>query len=334
MSRQGGGVMAYVPDEMMRRKRNVSRSAWDVYEALCAFADSDTGVVESCHFNYPKLVEMSGVKLGTARNAMMELRKKGWRWEDDAGRIHLAGIFVIEAKRLAEERRVARAKARKASLTGETVSLGNDAPSLASDAVSPRSDARIDKERARGSTNPNQPSTNPKTNTHTLTPSHATGGVSPPDGGGVCVLFRSRCSPEQIARYARAFGLGLGWEKTARKTGADDDWIEAFDRDPEGFVAAHSKRSTNAGGSDERSIRPLAAAVGAYNGGSDEVLRDLGPAEFEELAEAVATTVEVHRRDAEAVIAELRVTEADRERMRGRFGVSGQEVVKRAGAGK
>lgn len=186
--------MAYVPDDRMRRKREVSRSAWDVYEALCSFADSDTGIVEPYHFSYAKLVEWSGVALGTARNAMIELRKKGWKMEDGQGRIHLAGVFVIEAKRLAKERKKAAASPEQPSLLDDTTSLVNDAASLASDVTSPASDtaslvndASIDKDRARGFTNPDQPSTSPKTNTHTPTPDGPVAETAPPDGGGVCV---------------------------------------------------------------------------------------------------------------------------------------------------
>ncbi len=79
---------------------------------------------------------------------------------------------------------------------------------------------------------------------------------------------------------------------------------------------------------------PAAVIEAPAHRGGDTLLRDLALDEFEDLAEAVATTVEVHHRDAEAVIAELPMTDADRERMRGRFSVSGQEVAKRAGAGK
>lgn len=196
--------MAYVPDDRMRRKREVSRSAWDVYEALCAFADSDTGVVESYHFNYPKLVEWSGVALGTARNAMSELRKKGWADERAGGRIHLAGVFLKEAKELA--------RAKKTSLV-------NDAVSLASDTASPASDASIDKERARGVTSPNQPSTSPETSPHTP----ARGGlvlVAPAsaDGERVCVCGLV-ISLELLERYARnqTPRLGGGWINNALK---------------------------------------------------------------------------------------------------------------------
>ncbi|MCA1615029.1 MAG: hypothetical protein LC795_15535 [Acidobacteria bacterium] len=205
--------MAYVPDDRMRRKREVSRSAWDVYEALCAFADSDTGIVEPYHFSYAKLVEWSGVALGTARNAMIELRKKGWKMEDGAGRIHLAGVFVIEAKRLAEERK---RKAKKAAAMPEQPSLLDDAPSPASDKTSPASDtaplandtaslasdARIDKERARGSTNPDQPLTNP-TSPHTPAPAAPVAKAPPPGGGGGCVSMpKSRHRKEQCIAWA------------------------------------------------------------------------------------------------------------------------------------
>ncbi len=151
--------MAYVPDDAMRCKRDITHSAWDVYEALCSFADPDTGIVESRHaFNlsqrqrHQRLVEFTALKLGTVKNALMELRKEGWI-EERAERVyHLVGTFLND---LREWKRTPP----QPSPVSDATSPGNASASPHSDAPSPVSDGRVDKDRARGSdqTRPNRP---------------------------------------------------------------------------------------------------------------------------------------------------------------------------------
>ena len=246
--------MAYVPDDAIKIKRKVSRSAWDVYEALCAFADSDTGVVEHYHFSYPKLVEWSGCKLGTARNAMTELRHNRWIEERPDGRIFiLVGTFL---KALREAREAA-ARARRASLTSDapspasdTSSLVGDAASPASDGASPANDARIDKERARGFTSPNQPSTSPETNTHTPTRAGLVLVAPAASAGGerVCVCGLE-VSLELLERYARnqTPRLGGGWVNNALRGCTGHELVKSWlarqsapaERPPELLDAKH-----------------------------------------------------------------------------------------------
>lgn len=304
--------MAYVPDEMMRRKRNVSRSAWDVYEALCAFADSDTGIVEPYHFNYPKLVEMSGVKLGTARNAMTELRQKGWRWEDEAGRIHLIGIFVIEAKRQAEERKRKAKKALPASaqpsLLNDDVSLPSDTTSLGNDAASSASDAHIDKDRARGFTNPDQPATSPHTPTQ-----GAAGRDGMAAGAGGCV-------PISNSRQSRADCVAWAEWRKAEGGRIDDAYAVGIARWRDGTA------------DDE---------IADFLARREQVLEGRRPVEqqftpYHVAAQAVASVAQVPGYDVAAYIAQMQgVSEETREKLRERFLQSpAGDIAKRAGAGK
>jgi hypothetical protein len=137
----------------MRLKRNISRSAWDVYEQLCDYGNAKTGVVKGCYVSNARLVKDIGLKLGTVKNARTELRQKGWL-EERGGDIHLlVGTFLDERLRRKRE------AANRSSVSGP--------PSLSNGEPSPTNDGRIDKERARGITSPYHPSTSPKTNTHT-----------------------------------------------------------------------------------------------------------------------------------------------------------------------
>jgi hypothetical protein len=151
----------------MRRKREISRSAWDVYEQLCAYGDAESGAVEDSYVSNARLVADTGLKLGTVKNAMTELRKKEWLSEHGTLLKLRVGTFLA-----------ARRRQRKTSLHSDAPSLRNDAPSLVSDDPSLTSDDHIDKDRARVLTNPlTNPSTNPHTNPRALAPEPPAAGV-------------------------------------------------------------------------------------------------------------------------------------------------------------
>lgn len=146
--------MAFVPDDALARKRNaegkriISPAEWDVYEQLCAFADTDTGIVEARHWPKEKLAAKTGLKLGTVKNALHELRKKldkpdevgPWIIEERDGRFHLYGTFLKER--------------RKQKRKSKAPSPDSDDLSSISDAASPDNDGAINRSRARVLTNP------------------------------------------------------------------------------------------------------------------------------------------------------------------------------------
>ena len=209
--------MAYSPDDARARRRELSRSAWDVYDQLCAFGDPNTGVVESRFAGNARLAEFTALKLGTVKNAMTELRKKGWVEEREGRILLLVGTFLREVRRLKRE-------AAQASPTGDAPSLVNDGDG--------------NKERARGLTSPlTSPETSPETNTHTPAPAVQGARAAPPDGGGVCVSM-PRHSKETLRRYGAAHAdregrpLGEGWVTEAFRTGAWNDavdiWLESL----------------------------------------------------------------------------------------------------------
>lgn len=135
----------------MRRKRDITHSMWDVYEALCSFADPGTGVVEARHAPNSRLVEVTGLRLGTVKNALTALRKTRWI-EGRGAQIHLlVGTFLSELR--------GAKRTPRPSPVSDPASPGDDAASPLSDAPSPVSDGRIDKGRARRSdqTRPNRP---------------------------------------------------------------------------------------------------------------------------------------------------------------------------------
>jgi hypothetical protein len=195
--------MAYIPTDAMRRKREVSGSAWDAYEALCELSDWETGVVAPGRFSYPKLMELACLKIRTARNAMWELRSMGWIGDGEGGAVRLlVGTFMAEIRERKEAQEEARKRAAM-SPTSDTMSPRSDAASPISDTMSPISDTRIYKERARGSSSSLTPSVNSQSHTPP-TPSHANGREAPPDGGGVGVLSmpKSRHEKSQCVAWA------------------------------------------------------------------------------------------------------------------------------------
>jgi hypothetical protein len=125
--------MAFIPDDAMRRKREISRSAWDVYEALCKFADKETGIVEERYLHqwhpykrHARLVEWSGLTLGSAKNALTELRKKRWIAEDNGHIFLLVGTFLD--------------KLRKPKKSAPSPVVSSDPPSPYNDDSSPTND--------------------------------------------------------------------------------------------------------------------------------------------------------------------------------------------------
>lgn len=311
----------YTPDGTEVRLGDISPAAGRLYLFYCRWRDHKTGYSRK---GYDVAVVELKLSRATAYRAQRQLLDEDMILESE-GRIGLRGGSFEPYDQTQAARRVwATPRAElpgERSLNFETDSenrLKIETENLNAETVCLKIETGAYKERAR-----DYPSHSPSDLHHTPpTPSHAESDGSPPRGGGVCVLFRSRCSPEQIAAYARAFGLGLGWQKQARKTGVDDDWIEEFDRDPEGFIVAHAVRPPT----------PPAAMEARIAGGGDAGLRELTPVELEELAESVESLVEVQGREASAVITELRVTEADRERLRGRFGVDDGQVARVARA--
>lgn len=191
--------MGYVPDDAMRRKREVTHSAWDVYEALCSFADPDTGIVEERFCPNKRLIEQTGgLKLGTVKNAMTELRRERWT-EHRGGRIRLlVGTFLGELREQHSQRgQQARpspagdARPAQPSLYGDEVSPAgdassptNDGASPANDAPSPTGDGRSNKVRARVLTRPDQTGTRPAS---THTPDRRAREAPAVEAGGVCV---------------------------------------------------------------------------------------------------------------------------------------------------
>jgi hypothetical protein len=151
--------VAYIPDDAMRRKRTLTGSAWDVYEALCAFADPDTGIVEARHWSHERLVEQTGgLALGTVKNAMTELRigrrdtqgqkvhEGGWV-EERGGCLHLlVGTFLNELRQVKKQPLALSPVGDEKSPVGDACaslpSPTGDKKSPASDDSSPTGDAR------------------------------------------------------------------------------------------------------------------------------------------------------------------------------------------------
>jgi hypothetical protein len=198
--------MAYVPDNAMRRKRQISRSAWDVYEQLCAFGDADAGIVEARFVSNSRLVEETGLALGTVKNALTELRKKGWI-EERRGRVFLlVGTFLNELRRR-----------KKVSSASDAPSPYGDASSSVSDAPSPVSDGDRNRTRAWSDQPLNQP-----VNQHTHQPAAVAESPlateAPAARVGVSPDVRSKFSRPELWRYANANGLGGGWVTEAQRT--------------------------------------------------------------------------------------------------------------------
>jgi hypothetical protein len=222
--------MSYTPDDAMLRKRELSRPAWDAYEALWKLADWETGEIHPRHFSYTELTKWACLPLGTARNAMCELRTRGWIEGREGEPIRLLvgeSLGVLRARREAE----------KESRRSDAASLHSDAASSASDAASLHSDAPVYKERARGSSSSltlpvNSQSHTPPTPSHAPRPTNA-----PPDGVGVGVLpmpksrhEKSRCVAWAEHRKAKggriddAYAVG----RARWKDGEADDEIAAW----------------------------------------------------------------------------------------------------------
>lgn len=86
--------MAYIPDTAMRRKRELTPAAWDVYETLCVFADREPGFAEGePAARNARLAEWTDLSLGTVKNALVELRRACWVVEEGRGLRLLVGDF-------------------------------------------------------------------------------------------------------------------------------------------------------------------------------------------------------------------------------------------------
>jgi hypothetical protein len=158
--------MAFIPDDAMRRKREISHSAWDVYEQLCAWGDRHIGIVKNCYVSNSRLVEFTGLKLGTIKNALTELRQKGWI-EQKGREIFLhVGMFLNEIRELEKHQKRAGVK----PLVSDVSTLANDEPPLVSDAPSFMGDGAYIGSRARSYQPINQP----------IEPAKAIGADAPP----------------------------------------------------------------------------------------------------------------------------------------------------------
>lgn len=230
--------MAYVPDGVMRRKRELSHSAGDVYEQLCGFGDPNTGIVKASYATNPRLVKWTGLKLGTVKNARTELRKKGWI-EERGGYIFLrVGTFLNELRKRKKEGRAPAPVTDDQPFISDASSFANDQPSPMNDASSLMGDGAYKGSRARSYQPTNQPE-----DQHTHTSPLAPPGDQPSQGDGVCVpIRRTKHADEPLKAYAAAKGLGGGWLTTARRTGewdADvDDFLESLR--PEAVVEARA----------------------------------------------------------------------------------------------
>ncbi|HEV7889453.1 MAG TPA: hypothetical protein VGP08_02385 [Pyrinomonadaceae bacterium] len=198
----------------MRRKREIPHSAWDVYEALCAWADSETGVVEGRYIWNQRLVEWTGLKLGTVKNALTELRRRSWIIERGERTFLLVGTFLEKSRELKKG-------AGRSSSVSDGRPLGNDGASPHSDAPSPVNDSRNNRTRARS----DQPLPAQDQTTHTSparAPEHAASDASA--GGGVGV---SEFSEEERAEYAESNCdrdgrvLGEGWVRVSADGNSD-----------------------------------------------------------------------------------------------------------------
>jgi hypothetical protein len=104
--------MAYIPNDAMRRKRQLTPAAWDVYETLCALAGPDPGFVEGAPAERnARLVEWTQRRPGSVKNALVELRRVGWVVEEGRGLRLLVGDFsqvpVVPKEQETEEPRAA-----------------------------------------------------------------------------------------------------------------------------------------------------------------------------------------------------------------------------------
>jgi|SRR5215213_1325861 len=233
--------MAFIPDSALRRKRELSYAARDVYEALCAFADPYTGIVEARYASNARLVEWTGFKLGSVKNALTELRKSGWIEEREGRVFLLVGTFLggVEKARPSPTNDGASLRnddsqpveTPQPSFSNDAPSLGNDAPSLRSDAPSPTNDATYT-----GVTSPvNQPidqTINQPDGDDARAPTGKAkreGKTGPPDGFPLTpdlLSWAAEHAPHvNLALETDAF---LDWNRRKRKRRTDADWKLAW----------------------------------------------------------------------------------------------------------
>lgn len=314
----------FVPDDAKARRISdkLPPAAWLVYEAHCQRRHNKGRTRGLSFATKEEIATSEGLSLKTVWNATTLLRKKGWiKDEGKAVRLLVGDFLPVDKKHLQPAPAPPSPSPDRESDDDEIPQSGNSIPDLGNEI--PQSGKEIPDTGNGAYIGSHARSDQPSpaiTSTHTpAEDGRAVQGEDAP-AARVGVSQGTRCANEQIAAYARAFGLGLGWIRTARQTGECDDWIEEFNADPEGFVLRWGVRNA----------QPPVRADGDSATDGDATMRDLAAHELDELVQGVAAVVEVQGRDPAQVIAELVVTESDRERLRLRL--QGQAVQARAHA--
>lgn len=79
--------MAYIPDDAIRAKREISGVAWDVYEAHCVYRNHSTGYSLA---KKETIAADCGLQVKSVQNGLSELKKAGWI------AVNAEGIFLIK----------------------------------------------------------------------------------------------------------------------------------------------------------------------------------------------------------------------------------------------
>ena len=207
-------------------KDELTPAMWKVYFAHCRFRNHQRGVSRASR---EKIAAYTGLSSSGVKNATAKLRCKGWILVDDLGVHLLVGDFSPVDKRRPTASDEA---ARRTQSKPPEPQMRRQGPHL-------RPGADID--RARDSDQPKNQPLNQQT--HTSPGGGGAGGRGDAPAARAYVSGPSGCSDSEVAAYAEAYGLGLGWRKTAKRTAEDDEHIRQFAADPEGFMRRHPPRS-------------------------------------------------------------------------------------------
>jgi hypothetical protein len=88
--------VAFIPDDAMQRRRELTPAAWFVYEEFCRTRNHRLGLSEATR---QEISEASGLAYRSVKNCLVELRHKSWIEEHESGVRLLVGDFSPVDKR-------------------------------------------------------------------------------------------------------------------------------------------------------------------------------------------------------------------------------------------